>query len=202
MFYEKVLFTEEECKQILDYRFEYPNHYVTPDWSLIKGTRTVYQSVPQGTTNWVKKYNVWDIVKDEKTKWFYNRIYDWFESVSGLHIKREHYGEIKNKRRFAHKLHEYSKGDRFDKHIDSIEEYSDRLWNLGIILNSDFEGGDYLYYDKEDNEYSFSKITGNVVAYSSEVPHEITEITQGKRYAMVIKLHDWELVSKKIKTLL
>lgn len=199
MFYEKILFTEDECNKILNYRFDYPNLYVTPENSLINGTRTVYDTRTENGNSWLKKYKVWDIIVDKNTSWFYNRIYDWFEDITQLKIQRF---ITNDKTLFAHKLHEYNKGDRFDRHIDNIgSEWNDRIWNFGIVLNSDFEGGEYVCYDEKNNPYTFKKITGNVVAYSSDIEHEITEITEGKRYSMVIKLHDWELETKKLKTL-
>lgn len=202
MFYEKLLFTEEECKKILNYRFEYPLHHVTPSQTLVKGTRTVYYSTNTDSGEWMKKYNVWDIVKDENTKWLYYRLYEWLESLVGFKIERTVSTNDSDKRRHSHKLHEYNTGDRFDKHIDDMDTDSDRIWNLGIVLNTDFEGGEYICYDEKDTPYPFKKITGNAVAYTSDVPHEITEITNGKRYSMVIKLHDWELESKSKRSLI
>ena len=202
MFHEKILFTEEECKKILNYRFDYPLHYVTPPQTLVKGTRTVYYSVDIKNEEWMKKYNVWDIVKDKNTKWIYYRLYDWLESIVGFKIERTFSTTDTDKHRHSHKLHEYNLGDRFDKHVDDMDVDSDRIWNIGIVLNTDFEGGNYICYDESDTPYMFKKVTGNVVAYTSDVPHEITEITKGKRYSMVVSLNKWELESKKNKSLI
>lgn len=201
MVYEEILFTEDECKKIINYKFEYPNHHVTPKWSLIDGTRTVFSSDTTNNKNWIKKYQVWDITNDENTNWFYKKIYDWFENITGINLEITYSTNNLELRKYSHKLHQYNIGDRFDKHIDNMDEYSDRIWNIGIILNSDFEGGEYIWYDSNDNPNEFSKHTGNVVAYKSNVPHEITKITKGSRYSMVIKLHSWELKNKKNITL-
>jgi hypothetical protein len=149
--------------------------------------------------DWVKKYNVWDIPINEETIWFYDKIYTWFISISGVKIDKSIYF---NNPICAHKLHEYVIGSKFDLHIDKNDENLDRIWNLGIQLNSEYDGGDYICYNKNNNPIFISKEIGNVVAYSSDVLHEITEIKNGIRYSMVIKIHSWELFNKNKKTLI
>lgn len=200
MIYQEVLFTEDECTKILNYRFEYPNHIKTPQYTLLDGTRTVFQKIKKSDSTWIKKYNVWDIPINDDTFWFYDRIYSWFENESGIIINRDAYF---NKPNSAQKIHEYNIGDKFDIHIDLNDEYPDRVWNLGIVLNSNFEGGEYICYDENTKQPNIiKKITGNVIAYSSNVPHEITEITKGNRYSMVIKIREKEIIKKTQKSLL
>jgi hypothetical protein len=198
MIYQEKIFTQEECDKILSYRFDYPNHIVTPNWSMIEGTRTVYLQVEN--LNWYKKYNVWDIPIDSNTSWFYEKIYSWFENISGLTLDRIHF----NKSYAAHKLHEYNVGDKFGIHVDNNgDDFKDRVWNLGINLNSDFDGGEYICYSLDYSEKTIlEKISGNAVAYTSDVPHEITKITEGSRYSMVIKILEDEIINKSKKTLI
>lgn len=100
----------------------------------------------------------------------------------------------------AHKLHQYVVGDKFSKHLDNFG-YPDRLWNVGIQLNDSYIGGEYIIYQDSNSTY-LSKEVGNVVAYTADTLHEITEITEGERWSMVIKIHDWEVLTKKKSTLL
>lgn len=196
MIYQDVIFTNEECDTIINYKNKYHTFLVTPEWSVLKDTRTVYH---KSEKNWIKKYNVWDIPINEETFWFYDRIYSWFIDVSGVKIDKDIYF---NSEGAAHKLHEYQVGDKFDLHIDRNEENLDRIWNLGIQLNSDYVGGDYICYSRNNESINISKKNGNVVAYTSDTLHEIKEITNGVRYSMVIKLHSWELTEKRKKSLL
>jgi hypothetical protein len=203
---QETLFTEKECKDIIEYRKKYTDYYVTPTWSLLDGTRTVYHKEQNfdgikyhEDKVWVKKYNVWDIPINDETYWFYDRLYTWFSNSTGISIDRDKYF---NKDFAAHKLHEYVIGDRFDLHIDKSQSSLDRIWNLGIQLNSDYEGGDYICYDLNKNPIHISKVAGTVVAYTSDVLHEISEITKGIRYSMVVKLHSWELFEKNKKTMI
>jgi hypothetical protein len=206
MIYQEVIFTKEECEKIIDYKDKYDLFLVTPKTSLIENTRTVYHKendyngmeVEFGK-DWVKKYNVWDIPINSETNWFYDRIYDWFINVSGVKIDKNIYFDNPES---AHKIHEYGVGDKFDLHIDKNEHYPDRIWNLGIQLNSEYQGGDYVCYNKTNNSVHISKEVGNVVAYTSDVLHEIKEILEGVRYSLVIKIHSWQIVKKDKKTLI
>ena len=197
MVYQKVIFTEEECDKIIEYKEKYENFLVTPKNSLIENTRTVFYE--DSEIHWVKKYNVWDIPIDENTEWFYDKIYTWFSDTTGIKLDRESYF---NTLGAAHKLHEYTAGDKFDLHIDKSWDNLDRIWNLGIQLNSNYTGGDYICYDEENQPIYLSKEVGNVVAYNSDTLHEITEILSGTRYSLVIKVHTWELFVKNKKSLL
>jgi hypothetical protein len=206
MVYQEVIFTKEECDIIINYKKKYQSFLVTPTWSLLKNTRTVYHKENdfngvnyEKGKDWEKKYNVWDVPLDDETKWFYYKIYNWFVDVSGVLIDKDIYF---NETGSAHKLHEYTVGDKFDLHIDKNENNLDRIWNLGIQLNSEYDGGDYICYDELNNPLYISKEVGNVVAYTSDVLHEIKEITQGVRYSLVIKLHSWELARKNKKSLI
>jgi hypothetical protein len=197
MVYQKVIFTEKECNEIIGYIKQYENFLVTPKNSLIENTRTVFYEDTE--IRWVKKYNVWDIPIDENTKWFYDRIYTWFSDTTKVKLDRDSYFNTPNA---AHKLHEYTAGDKFDLHIDKSWDNLDRIWNLGIQLNSNYTGGDYICYDEENQPIYLSKEVGNVVAYNSDTLHEITEILSGIRYSLVIKVHTWELVVKNKKSLI
>jgi hypothetical protein len=206
MLYQEVIFTKEECEKIIKYKDKYDLFLVTPKTSLIENTRTVYHKennyngikIELGK-DWVKKYNVWDIPINQETIWFYDKIYTWFISISGVKIDKNIYFNNPNA---AHKLHEYVVGDKFDLHVDKNDDVLDRIWNLGIQLNSDYEGGDYICYDRNGSPIYISKKIGNVVAYQSDVLHEISEIKNGVRYSMVIKIHSWELFKKNKKTLI
>lgn len=205
MIHQEIIFTKEECEKIIDYKNKYESFLVTPKSSLITNTRIVYHKennfngiYKEHGVNWTKKYNVWDIPINEDTKWFYDNIYTWFINISGVKLDKDIYFNNPNA---AHKLHEYVIGDKFDLHMDRNKNNLDRIWNLGIQLNSNYSGGDYVCYNKE-TPISISKESGNAVAYTSDTLHQITEITNGARFSMVIKIHSWELATKNKKSLL
>jgi hypothetical protein len=205
------LFTEEECKIIIGYSKVYSDFIVTPLSSLKENTRNVYYSTEekshQDVVGWTKSYNVWDIPVHSDTSWMYDRIYKWFSNETGLNLTRKieprfckETGLNLNGKIDAHKLHQYRVGDKFDKHIDNVG-FPDRIWNLGIQLNDSYLGGDYIVYTDSNPTY-LSKETGTVIAYTSDVLHEVTEIIEGERWSMVIKVHNWELILKNKITLM
>jgi hypothetical protein len=205
MIYQEVIFTKEECDTIINYKNKYNLFLVTPVSSLLPDTRTVFHEEMNFNgikselgKDWIKKYNVWDIPINDETNWFYHKIYDWFIKKSNINLNKTIYFNTKNA---AHKLHEYVIGDKFDLHIDKNENTKDWIWNLGIQLNSEYDGGDYICFDKNEQFINISKEIGNVVAYTSDTLHEIKEITNGIRYSMVIKIHSWEVIQKNKKSL-
>ena len=205
MIYQEVIFTKEECDAIINYKNKYHSFLVTPTWSLLDNTRTVYHEEfdfngvdKEIGKNWTKRYNVWDIPINDETYWFYDKVYTWFMLVSKIKLDNK---VSFNNSNIAHKLHEYIVGDKFDLHKDKNENTTDWIWNLGIQLNTNYVGGDYICYNANNEIINISKENGNVVAYQSDILHEIKEITSGVRYSMVIKIHSWELIHKNKKSL-
>lgn len=206
MIYQEIIFTKDECDSIINYKNKYKSFVITPEWSVLENTRTVYHKENNYNginkeigTDWIKKYNVWDIPINDETIWFYHKIYNWFMDVSGIKLNKN---VIFNYVNTAHKLHEYRLGDKFDLHIDKNKNIPDRIWNLGIQLNSNYTGGNYICYTHKNEPIYISKETGNVVAYTSDILHEIKEITDGIRYSLVVKIHSWELLEKNKKSLI
>ena len=53
---------------------------------------------------------------------------------------------------------------------------------MSINLNEDFEGGDLVFYDCDPIEQK----TGNIIFFPSYLPHEVTPVTKGTRYSLVM----------------
>jgi predicted 2-oxoglutarate/Fe(II)-dependent dioxygenase YbiX len=94
-------------------------------------------------------------------------------------------------------LHKYSKGDSFTKHIDLNANFPDRRWNLGIQLNENYTGGEYVCYDENNNEIILSKEVGTAIAYNSTTLHEIREIHSGERWSIVAPIWKNWLLEKR-----
>ena len=64
MIYQEIIFTKKECDTILNYKNNYESFLVTPKWSLLNDTRTVYHkennfngvNIEVGK-DWVKTHN-------------------------------------------------------------------------------------------------------------------------------------------------
>jgi len=179
MLNQKILFTKEECDYIIDLKKKYKlNHY----------RRLDENGVLYEPHNFKNKYYLLENISD--IDWIIKRLCDYFEDEIKLHIFF---------RPTKLNLHNYTIGDEFDKHIDTGNPMKE--WNIGIILNEDFEGGDYIVYDKNDNPIIIDKKIGNVCIFQSQTPHRVTPIIYGERWAIAMFLHKFRM-SDKQKTLI
>ena len=134
-------------------------------------------------TNWQmhdRKYNSQPINYSLETNWLFDKLKTFFEEQSNIQIK-------KNKE-VIH-FHKFTKGDWFGKHNDVREN---RLYAVGVLLNDDFEGGDFKLYNP--NEIILDKVIGNTYLFDVRINHEITPILDGERYSLL-----WFLENEHVK---
>jgi hypothetical protein len=127
-----------------------------------------------------RKYHSQPITYSFETKWLFDKLKTFFEEQSNIQIK-------KNKE-VIH-FHKFVKGDWFGKHNDIREN---RLYAVGVLLNNDFEGGDFKLYNP--NEIILDKVIGNTYLFDVRIDHEITPILEGQRYSLL-----WFLENEHIK---
>lgn len=134
-------------------------------------------------TNWEtndRKYYSQLIEYNESTKWVFDKFKSFFETEIGLEILK-----LKDQIHF----HKFKKGNWFDRHNDVREE---RLFAVGVLLNDDFEGGDFKLYNPD--EYTLNKEIGNAYIFDVRIEHEITRIINKERYSLL-----WFLQNENIK---
>jgi len=123
-----------------------------------------------------RKYDSKPIVYNKSTKWLFEKLKDYFEMETNLKI-------IKIKKQIH--LHRFIKGDWFGKHNDVRDK---RLYTIGVLLNDDFQGGDFKMYNPE--EIILNKVIGNAYIFDVGIYHEITPILRGERYSLLWFLQD------------
>jgi PKHD-type hydroxylase len=69
--------------------------------------------------------------------------------------------------------------------LDSNEKSISRKVSVSIILNDDYEGGEICFRTSETGTCQ-RPTAGNVIAFSSFIPHKVKPITSGERYAVVV----------------
>jgi hypothetical protein len=134
-------------------------------------------------TNWLmsdRKYHSQPIPYSLETKWLFDKLKTFFEEQSNIPIK-------KNKEEIH--FHKFVKADWFGKHNDVREK---RLYAVGVLLNDNFEGGDFKLYNP--NEIILDKVIGNTYIFDVRIEHEITPILEGERYSLL-----WFLENEHIK---
>jgi hypothetical protein len=134
-------------------------------------------------TNWEmgdRKYDSLPINYSNETSWLFDKLRLFFEAESGIQIKT-----VKDKIHF----HKFIKGDWFGKHDDNR---NNRVYAVGVLLNDEFDGGDFLLYNPSMQK--LNKKIGNTYLFDVRIEHEITPITNGERHSLL-----WFLESEHIK---
>lgn len=80
-------------------------------------------------------------------------------------------------------LLKYSEGCFYIQHTDSFKQIP-RAVSCSFILNNDFEGGEFAFFDRE-LIYKLEK--GDALMFPSNFmyPHEIIPVTKGTRYSII-----------------
>lgn len=83
----------------------------------------------------------------------------------------------------GYEILKYSEGCFYTQHVDSFKARP-RAVSCSFILNDDFEGGEFAFFDRE-LKYKLEK--GDAIMFPSNFmyPHEIMPVTQGTRYSIV-----------------
>ena len=83
----------------------------------------------------------------------------------------------------GYELLEYKTGGFYKEHLD-FSETTPRSISCSFILNDDYEGGEFAFFDRE-LVYNLKK--GSCIMFPSNFmyPHEIMPVTSGTRYSVV-----------------
>lgn len=155
---QKVLFTELECKSIINLSKTEIRYWNTTDY----------------------EYHSMGILYSKDTKWLFDRLTQYFVEQTGNQL-------IKLKEDIH--FHMFKEGDRFEKHNDAKRN---RIYGVGVLLNEEFMGGDFIFYDK--NPEIINKIKDNSYVFDVITNHEIKPIINGIRYSLL-----WFLDNNNIK---
>jgi hypothetical protein len=106
----------------------------------------------------------------------------------------------------------YEVGDHFSRHRDFLTSESRDKGKKGKILHpqrylststlisesSDFEGGELILFDDNDNEIDPKLEVGETIIFNSIVPHQVKPVTKGTRevlvawFGLVQEINDFE----------
>lgn len=72
----------------------------------------------------------------------------------------------------------------YDWHVDiGNGDSSNRKLSMSILLNNDYDGGKLQFFGENIQEIKANK--GDIIAFSSFIPHRVTNITKGERWSVV-----------------
>lgn len=185
MIQQEKIFSKEECEKIINYSklennepvFNFTNNKI----GKYKDNRITFGKDAS--------YNVYMLYNTLETEWMFDKLLNWFSNKTNIPLNE-------NVRHDFCTLHKYEVGDKFIKHIDLSKGFEDRRYNIGIQLNDEYDGGEYVCWDK-GNEIILSKEVGTALFYHCRVEHEIKEITKGYRWSIVMPIHNWEIIENK-----
>jgi hypothetical protein len=119
-------------------------------------------------------YTYYNIYKNEKVKWIFDRIEEYLLIDNDIKI---------NKPFDVIHLHKYLEGNEFERHKDVY--YPKQVLNVGVCLNDDYDGGDFILYNPT---IIIPKKQGLIYSFKNTTEHEVKEITSGIRYSLILFL--------------
>jgi hypothetical protein len=126
-----------------------------------------------------REYNSYSIDYNQTNKWIFEKLKDFFETETNIKIDK-----IKKQMHF----HKFTKGNWFGKHDDVRDR---RLYGVGVLLNDNFIGGDFIFYNSE--KYMLNKTIGNCYIFDVNIKHEITKLLDGERYSLLWFLQNTDI---------
>lgn len=158
-----ISFTQNECNTIINLSLE------------LEGTDRDVNSKNVERPRENISYTYYNIYKNEKVEWIFNRITDYLFYEKNI--------EVIEPFDIIH-LHKYLSGNKFERHSDIY--YPNQILNVGVCLNDDYEGGDFILYNPTQ---LIPKKEGLIYSFKNTTEHEVKEITKGIRYSLIIFLY-------------
>jgi hypothetical protein len=119
-----------------------------------------------------REYKSFSIILNEETEWIFSKMKTFFEKESGIVMQT-----MKNEVHF----HVFDTNDWFGIHNDTRDN---RLFSLGVLLNDDFEGGEFNLYH-QGKEIVLEKKVGNTYIFDVAISHEVKPVSKGIRYSLI-----------------
>ena len=176
---EEILFTKEECDKIISYANHWHDREISVDYSIKQNK--IGGKMLSHTLIWNNE-NIWVVEK----------ILNCVNNIPNIK-------KIINNNIFA-AYRNYKEGDYFIKHDDHIKNGVERIYTIGVQLNSkeDFIGGDFKIYNG-NNETIINFETGKVYIFESSTPHSVDMITKGNRITLMLFVEKQNLSNEIIK---
>ena len=170
--YYKNVVSDDLCDKIIDYSDN------------VKQLQKSTYSDHKGNTkidNYVKADDGWF----KNGEQYYNEIKDCF--MVALKEYQDKHNECICQRHTDFRLNKYSEGGFMSRHIDNIhhshgQQYGFPQLTSLLMLNDNYEGGDFIV---ADNEFKTKKGSAIVFPSNFMFPHEVKKIEKGTRYSIV-----------------
>lgn len=165
-----ISFSKEECNRIINLTQE------------IEGTPRDGNSTNVERPRDKISYTYYNILRNENVAWIFDKITDYLFFDKNVKVIKPF--EVIH-------LHEYMEGNEFERHRDIY--YPNQVLNIGVCLNDDYVGGDFILYGPEE---ILPKKTGYIYSFKNTREHEVTKIKSGRRYSLIIFLNNENVETK------
>lgn len=173
-------FTSEECQKIIDItKKTYP---ISASIGGFDGNKKVVREIRSAT--------IFNVTMEEKNKWIYEKVANAVSLVNNIHFDYDIIGITHELQLIEYNCDSHVKG-HYDWHIDAgTGQPVHRKISLTVQLSepSDYENCE-LIINNHGTEIIGTKERGSIHLFPSYMPHKVSPITKGKRYALVIWIH-------------
>jgi hypothetical protein len=117
---------------------------------------------------------------------FNDEIFKIFDSVFKSYIQEfRFFDSVKMENSgYDHVLYKGSESQEYKEHVDHSRFNKPRILTCSMLLNDDYEGGNFSFFD---NEYVVSRLAYSAIVFPSNYcfPHAITPVSKGDRHAII-----------------
>jgi hypothetical protein len=172
MMIQKNFFTKKECEKILEIKNKVSKYEGKDKYNL------------DGKGVYFNEYWLSNSIED--IKWITDKLIQFIEESIKVKI---------NKINSDIAILEYNVGDKLGMHNDYNKSQHDfRVYTIGVLLNIDWEGGDFIIIDSKTNEkIILEKNIGNTYLFDALSPHMVDEVKGGVRYSLIAHIRNSEI---------
>jgi PKHD-type hydroxylase len=176
------VFTKEESDKVIKFGKEFIFYKAT----------TLKEGVNVNDPGKVKDYrqsNIAFFTYNEASAWIFVRVADLVAKINS-----DFYGfELNGFSCIQFTEYKAEESGHYDWHMDTVfgavdsENNGMRKLSVSIVLNEDFEGGDFqLHVGRESGAKTQPLKTGDGLIFPSFIPHKVSPVTSGARYSLVV----------------
>lgn len=143
-----------------------------------------------GNVDYIRRSTLRWIELEKPSEWLYKKIIQTIKEVNALNfnyiitfLEMLQFTEYDEVNKGMYRVHNDS-GD--NNHIDNSVDIRKISFSVQLSDSVDYEGGDLILYGEEENQLKkMTRNKGDVIFFSSNIEHEVTPVTKGKRYSLV-----------------
>lgn len=175
-----LMFSKQECEKIIDLH----KH-------MYAATASVGTTKDRSIAKQVRSADIYNVDNTDENKWIFDKISNITSYVNDTHFQYEVYG-IKHGLQLIHYRSDTDVKGHYNWHIDcGPGEAATRKISFTVQLSNPntYKGCDLIVNDHHKEDIKATKEQGSISLFPSYMPHLVTPIERGERFALVIWVH-------------